>query len=371
MVSIAHDLRSDCSISASPSPCRVSLARQFASGATMWCIAPEWPEHARHVAVEFVHPVLVGKRALPASALNRPTRLLHSDRSFGRATLCWRSAAASRRQPREIMRRAEAWGATTIWMGVGAEPAERAADHIVWIDRKRARQPCISRWSTGAAVSRAVGVDPRLLRAPWTAHRRTSDCDDDVCITCSDEGRLGEVITADGASRARAHGQGDRVDRHDDRSVGRSRRPRPGSRRRRYHGGPVSEATNFLYPFIESDERDAGALLARSERVRTRQGAGQRRAPPGDPRAVSGHDRAGAAAMGERFAQGGRLFVFGNGGSSTDAASLAALFVQPPWGQPLPARDLVDDSAVLTALGNDVGFDLVFSRQLIAHAQRG
>ena len=60
--------------------------------------------------------------------------------------------------------------------------------------------------------------------------------------------------------------------------------------------------------------------------------------------------------------------MFGNGGSSTDAASLASLFVQPPWGQSLPARNLVDDSAVLTALGNDVGFDLVFSRQLIAHA---
>jgi D-sedoheptulose 7-phosphate isomerase len=73
--------------------------------------------------------------------------------------------------------------------------------------------------------------------------------------------------------------------------------------------------------------------------------------------------------MTDRFGRGGRLFVFGNGGSSTDAASLAALFNQPPWGQPLPARNLVDDSAVLTALGNDVGFDLVFSRQLIAHAR--
>jgi len=62
------------------------------------------------------------------------------------------------------------------------------------------------------------------------------------------------------------------------------------------------------------------------------------------------------------------LFTFGNGGSSTDAASLASLFVRPPWGQPVRARSLVDDSAVLTALGNDVGFELVFSRQLIAHA---
>jgi len=75
-----------------------------------------------------------------------------------------------------------------------------------------------------------------------------------------------------------------------------------------------------------------------------------------------------ASAIADRLLQGGTLFTFGNGGSSTDAASLASLFVRTPWGQPLRARSLVDDSAVLTALGNDVGFELVFSRQLIAHA---
>jgi hydrogenase maturation factor HypF (carbamoyltransferase family) len=35
----------------------------------MWCAAPRWPQHANHLAVEFVHPVVVGKRALPAVAL--------------------------------------------------------------------------------------------------------------------------------------------------------------------------------------------------------------------------------------------------------------------------------------------------------------
>ena len=50
----------------------LALARRFAAGATMWCIAPAWPEHARHVAVEFVHPVIVGKRALPAVSVVDP-----------------------------------------------------------------------------------------------------------------------------------------------------------------------------------------------------------------------------------------------------------------------------------------------------------
>ena len=70
--------------------------------------------------------------------------------------------------------------------------------------------------------------------------------------------------------------------------------------------------------------------------------------------------------MAARFAAGGRLFTFGNGGSATDAESAADLFARPPSGRALPAASLVDDRAVLTALANDVGFDLVFSRQLIA-----
>ena len=75
--------------------------------------------------------------------------------------------------------------------------------------------------------------------------------------------------------------------------------------------------------------------------------------------------------MAERFAHGGRLFSFGNGGSATDAQGTAELFRHPPHGRPLPALSLVDDQAVLTALSNDVGFELVFSRQLIAHAAAG
>ena len=50
----------------------LALARRFAAGATMWCLAPAWPEHARHVAVEFVHPVIMGKRALPAVSVVDP-----------------------------------------------------------------------------------------------------------------------------------------------------------------------------------------------------------------------------------------------------------------------------------------------------------
>ena len=133
----------------------------------------------------------------------------------------------------------------------------------------------------------------------------------------------------------------------------------------------VPEGTDFLYPFIEGDERDADALLAdlgRSAAAKAQESARLRSATLTRSRADLD---AAATAIAGAFAGGGRLFTFGNGGSSTDAASLATLFARPPWGRALPARGLVEDTAIVTALGNDVGFDLVFSRQLIAHGAAG
>ncbi len=79
-----------------------------------------------------------------------------------------------------------------------------------------------------------------------------------------------------------------------------------------------------------------------------------------------------ARAMARSFAAGGRLFAFGNGGSSTDAQALASTFLHPPSGRrALPALCLTDDVAVVTALANDVGFEVVFARQLAAFGRPG
>jgi D-sedoheptulose 7-phosphate isomerase len=74
-----------------------------------------------------------------------------------------------------------------------------------------------------------------------------------------------------------------------------------------------------------------------------------------------------ATAMARRFADGARLMTFGNGGSCTDARAVAARFlVAVPGARPLPALALPDDIATLTALANDVSFDVVFARPLAA-----
>ena len=76
---------------------------------------------------------------------------------------------------------------------------------------------------------------------------------------------------------------------------------------------------------------------------------------------------AGAAAA-ERFARGGKLLAFGNGGSATDASDAVADCLTPPYGRwkSLPAIALSSDIGVVTGVANDVGYDSVFSRQIIA-----
>ncbi|MBR0962693.1 SIS domain-containing protein [Bradyrhizobium diazoefficiens] len=66
------------------------------------------------------------------------------------------------------------------------------------------------------------------------------------------------------------------------------------------------------------------------------------------------------------YRAGGRLYIAGNGGSAADAQHLAAEFVSKLARDrsPLPAEALTVDSSILTAIGNDYGFDKVFSRQV-------
>jgi D-sedoheptulose 7-phosphate isomerase len=130
----------------------------------------------------------------------------------------------------------------------------------------------------------------------------------------------------------------------------------------------VSERTDFLYPFLEHGERDTASLLADLTRSARAKGAASQALRAEALVQTTPARAAAATAMAARFRAGGRLFTFCNGGSATDAAAIAALFERPPEGRSLPARSLVEDTAVLTALGNDVGFDLVFRRQLIAYA---
>jgi D-sedoheptulose 7-phosphate isomerase len=87
----------------------------------------------------------------------------------------------------------------------------------------------------------------------------------------------------------------------------------------------------------------------------------------------AGEIAAAADAVLEGFRAGGKLLLFGNGGSAADAIHVAAEFVGRYLvdREPLPALALMANPSALTAIGNDYGFDEVFARQVRALGARG
>ena len=187
----------------------LTVARRFAAGATMWCVAPEWPAHGRHVAVEFVHPVIVGKRALPAVHLDGPDltgslRLLVRPGDILLAVGTTSTSTSTSVELAALLRRAGAWGVATVWLGAGPRPDPAGVDHVVWTAEAEAGRAARSGdvvllyhllWE----LTHVVFEHPGLLGRPPA-------CDDEVCITCSDEGRVGR----DRGRRRRRTGRGAR-----------------------------------------------------------------------------------------------------------------------------------------------------------------
>jgi hydrogenase maturation factor len=191
----------DVAVSENLAAAALSLARRFAAGATMWCAAPEWRSHGRHVAVEFVHPVIVGKRALPAVDLEG------GDLAASLRLLCQPGdvlvvvSSAADPAGRDLVRRAEAWGLTRIWLGAGPRPPAAAAEHVVWwegLDAPFAARSgdIVLLYHLLWELTHVVFEHPGLLAEPEAL------CTEEVCITCSDEGRVAEVTAVHGDGRA-------------------------------------------------------------------------------------------------------------------------------------------------------------------------
>jgi D-sedoheptulose 7-phosphate isomerase len=128
-----------------------------------------------------------------------------------------------------------------------------------------------------------------------------------------------------------------------------------------------------LYPFLGDERVDPAPVLAdvRASTLRKSRDISELRGALWERHGI---ELARAARLcADAFAAGAKLLAFGNGGSATDAQDLVADLVTPPiagWAA-LPAVDLTRDVGVVTAVGNDVGFDSVFVRQIIAYGEAG
>jgi D-sedoheptulose 7-phosphate isomerase len=257
--------------------CCRALAQRFAGGGRLLAVGVSAADRsdARHVAVEFVHPVIVGKRALPALSVEP-------------------EALALLARPQDVV------------MGFGADLSQPAALGAMTID---------------------FGVpdpDPLIAQELVETHYHV----------------LWELV----------HVFLEHLDAR----------------------GRDTGASAFLYPFLGAGDADPEAaledvrrsVLAKAAEVRAlrEQTLGE------DAPAVA----AAAAALRERLAAGGKVLALGNGGSATDAMDLVADLREPPAGrdwQPRPAIDLTADPAIITAIANDVGYEPVFARQVIAYGE--
>jgi D-sedoheptulose 7-phosphate isomerase len=129
-------------------------------------------------------------------------------------------------------------------------------------------------------------------------------------------------------------------------------------------------AAGFLYPFLGQEKQAPPDLLsevAASIRMKVQDDSVLRAQVA---REQSGAIANVALAIHERLLRGGKLIIFGNGGSATDANDWAIDCVLPPSRyRPIPAVSLSLEPANISAIANDVGTEVIFLRQLIAQAR--
>jgi D-sedoheptulose 7-phosphate isomerase len=288
------------------------MAERFARGGRLVAFgySPTARSDARHVAVEFVHPVIVGKRALPALALC-------GDGLEQQAGLLTR--------PDDI---------AIAFLGAdddGAENEARAIARAVSIARERgcltvAFEPAGAEWEFELPVA------DRYIRQELveTAYHVLWEL---VHVFFEHRGLLS------GRTERRGHDAG---------------------------------ASSFLYPFLAEREDNLdevledvrGSVLMKSEEI-----GALREQTLGE-----GADALGLAADALRagFERGGTLLALGNGGSATDAMDVVADFRSGSGGRvPRAAIDLTEDPSILTAIANDVGTEAIFLRQVIAYGREG
>ena len=323
-----------------------AMARAFARGGTLFAFGRDAAaSDAAHVAVEFMHPVIVGKRALPALAARDASSARPGDIAL---VLCHglpgppeqRFLAAARRQ-----------GLLTIgFTGAGAPLPD--ADHAFAV---RSRDPDVVQEVQETAYHALWELVHVFFEHPGLL--------EESCVTCGDIAVPLEVVSVEGTT-ATMERDGVReevaVDLIENVVIGETLL---------CHAGVALERTApedpsaFLYPFLGRQEHDLETVLCDAAASTV----GKAAAVSDLRDAISLEAiRACAHAVRERLNRGGRLLAFGNGGSATDADDIAFDAGVRGW----PAVALTADVATITAVSNDVGFDKAFARQLIALGRR-
>jgi D-sedoheptulose 7-phosphate isomerase len=282
------------------------VAERFARGGRLIAFgrSPAARSDARHVAVEFVHPVIVGKRALPAIGLAGEGGDLAA-------------------QVQLLIRPDD------IAMAFGADEEDGEAARALG--------------TAGARGALTVAFSP--VGAQWEFEPPVADpyIRQELIETLYHV--VWELVHV--------------FFEHRGLLAGRDARP--------VHN---AGASSFLYPFLGEHEDNIDQVLAdvRSSVLMKAEEIGALRRHTLTENAQVLHAAATSARV--CFERGGALLALGNGGSATDAMDAVADFRFPATaGRARPAIDLTEDTAILTAIANDIGTEAIFSRQVIAYGR--
>lgn len=271
--------------------CR-EMSERFLRGGRLFAFGHgPYSTDAQHVSVEFVHPVIVGKRALPAIDLSCAfmpwlETLVHSD---------------------------------DIVMGFGPPERDPEISAALAAANKRGAMTFALPGNEGSYFLTAPSHDPFIHQELVEILYHT----------------LWETVHVFFEHRELGHEVGD---------------------------------AGFLYPFLGKEKQetvDVVAGVAASIEMKAHDDSLLRaRVAKEEAETIAG----AAAAIRERIQCGGKLIIFGNGGSATDANDWVIDCVLPPAGwNSIPAISLALEPANISAIANDVGTELIFQRQLIAH----
>lgn len=388
----------------------LAVAERFREGGTLYAFGDgRSATDSQHVAVEFVHPVIVGKRALPALALTNDVASLTSlGAAKGRdSVFAEQLRVVSREGDLALgigatasvlagLAQARSKGMLTLVLTDehGSRVGAGLADHVLTAatdDLLVAKEVHVTMYHVlwelvhvlfddrGDLGSQPGAASVARRGADTASQREAGACNEDAtCITCSDQAVEVTVTELLGTGLAKVE-TGAGVEQVSVALVD----ARPGDRILVHAGEAIATARTggsatyrpaelrALYPFLYDEPRDTTVLLAEVARSTSEKATEIAALRETVCEHLGGELAACATDLAKRVKAGGRLFVFGNGGSSTDAAELAALFLTPPRGVPLPAFALSNDVATVTALANDIGVGAVFSRplQTLAHSR--
>ncbi|MEY9911020.1 D-sedoheptulose 7-phosphate isomerase [Catenulispora sp. MAP12-49] len=311
----------------------LAVARAFRAGGRLLVFGTGTAAtDAQHVSVEFMHPVIVGKRALPAFSLAADSATMsglaqtlgpdavfaHQLRVLGRAGDIALGVCGDGDSPAVVqgLAAARASGLTTVALigGDGGRIAEDGlADHRFVVrsdDHRVVKEGHVTLYHLLWELTHVYLEQPHALDSAATSETSPE----------------------------------------------------------------AADGIGTLYPFLYSGTSSLEALtveVAASARAKIAEIVALRRSV-GQAEAAS--LAACAYALAEGFGKGATLLAFGNGGSSSDAQDIVHTFLDPGPGAEvtaLPALCLTNDTAVVTALSNDVSFDVVFARQLQAVGRPG